>query len=703
MEPVALRFDARDYLRVFLKRKWFITVIAIAAMLLGGVYGVLAPKQYRASALILVREQPKGVFWITGSNPRPDDTVEVALETQAAIATSIDTAERTAKRLHSREGVARLNAEPTDIVGSLHATVMPPDRIRIEASHINKDRAIAYAGETAVTFCETSGDIRRSDESRARAFLEQQLEKTRDDILELARHANQFAGVTGFLSPVSSIEKLQDVLNGYRNQLAVAEGEGAAAERDLTAIRQQMDTAQPFYKQSLPTVNPTVDGLRKELASNEIALTELRARYTEDHPAITDAKARISQIQDEIKAQPAYVEMPTVMASTALDQLRTRLQDAQSRLATAQGRVAVLRGTVARAEAQLAYVASRQFQLTQYQDAMELAKATEKRMVEDLQTKRLSEAMKQGNAIIIDHPVDATVTGAPVGRSLLFGGVLGLFAGLVLALALEMLDDTIRTPEDLTRETQVAFLGLVPMLDTGTPELITIAAPKSPPAEAYRTLRSNINFSLIDEPAKTFLVTSAGAGEGKSVTAANLAVVFAQSGQSVILVDADLRRATQHKFFSREATRGVTNVLVGDMPVEDALQDTDVDGLRLLASGPLPPNPAELLDSRRMTDLIKRLADMADTVIFDSPPAVVVSDAAIISSKIDRTILVAETGQVTRSAFAEMVRLIQHARGRILGGILNKQRLSSGDYYYYYYYYDYASDRPGPRESAPSR
>jgi Mrp family chromosome partitioning ATPase len=104
-----------------------------------------------------------------------------------------------------------------------------------------------------------------------------------------------------------------------------------------------------------------------------------------------------------------------------------------------------------------------------------------------------------------------------------------------------------------------------------------------------------------------------------------------------------------------------------------------------------------------MTDLIKRLADMADTVIFDSPPAVVVSDAAIISSKIDRTILVAETGQVTRSAFAEMVRLIQHARGRILGGILNKQRLSSGDYYYYYYYYDYASDRPGPRESAPSR
>ena len=145
MEPVSLRFDARDYLRIFLKRKWFITVIAVAAMLLGGVYGVLAPKQFRATSLVLVRQPPKGIFWLTGSNAPPEETVEVGLDTQAAIATSIDNAERTAKRLRALEGPAKLIAEPTDIVGSLRANVLPPDRIRIEATHVSKQRAIAYA------------------------------------------------------------------------------------------------------------------------------------------------------------------------------------------------------------------------------------------------------------------------------------------------------------------------------------------------------------------------------------------------------------------------------------------------------------------------------------------------------------------------------------------------------------------------------
>ena len=189
-------------------------------------------------------------------------------------------------------------------------------------------------------------------------------------------------------------------------------------------------------------------------------------------------------------------------------------------------------------------------------------------------------------------------------------------------------------------------------------------------------------------------MTSAGAGEGKSATAANLAVVFAQAGQSVLLVDTDLRRPSLHRLFHCESTRGLTNILVGESTIDDVVQDTHVEGLRLVASGPLPPNPAEMLDSAAMQRLIDELANHADVVIFDSPPAIVLTDAVILSSKIDRTILVAEAGQVTREAFGEAIRLITNARGNILGVILNKLRLSASDYYYYYYYYDYSRETP---------
>jgi capsular exopolysaccharide synthesis family protein len=227
------------------------------------------------------------------------------------------------------------------------------------------------------------------------------------------------------------------------------------------------------------------------------------------------------------------------------------------------------------------------------------------------------------------------------------------------------------------------------MAETDQMGLVTLTAPRSPPAEAYRTLRSNINFATLDSPARNLLFTSAGSGEGKSVTVANLSVVFAQSGQSVIVVDSDLRRPILHRLFDREYTRGLTSVLVGELSIEDALQDTDVPNLRLMASGPLPPNPAELLDSERMTRFISEAGTFADLVIYDSPPTIMLADGIIMSAKLDQTVLVAESGQVTRDAFDEVIRLLSRARGNILGAVLNKLDISRSGYYYYYYYYYY--------------
>jgi capsular exopolysaccharide synthesis family protein len=234
---------------------------------------------------------------------------------------------------------------------------------------------------------------------------------------------------------------------------------------------------------------------------------------------------------------------------------------------------------------------------------------------------------------------------------------------------------------------------------------VTIGAPKSPTAEAYRTLRSNIRFALFDQPAKSFVVCSAGAGEGKSLTAANLAVACAQGGDAVILVDTDLRRPVLHRLFKSEASPGLTNALVGEQTPPEVLHDTAVPGLRLLPTGPLPPNPAELLDSQQMDEVIAQLSSEADIIILDSPPALMLTDAGILASKVDRTIVVAEAGQITERAFADLMRIFEYARADVLGVVLNKLRVGAGDYYYYYYsYYDYdEADRRPTAEAGGGR
>jgi capsular exopolysaccharide synthesis family protein len=281
-----------------------------------------------------------------------------------------------------------------------------------------------------------------------------------------------------------------------------------------------------------------------------------------------------------------------------------------------------------------------------------------------------------------------------MGRMLAFSFVLGLAFGVFLAMVLEALDDTFHAPDDITAYTDVSFLGIVPLLEESGQGLITVTSPKSPPAEAYRTLRSNIHFAQLDSPARTFMVTSAGAGEGKTLTTANLACVFAQSGQEVLLVDADLRRPSLHRLFGLPSDQGLTNVLVGEAALSDVAQQTAIPGLRVVTTGPLPPNPAELIESQQMTAMIERSREIADIVLFDSPPAIILTDAVILSSKVERTILVAEAGQVSRDAFNEMCRIIRNARGQILGVVLNKLRLGASDYYYYYYYYDYSHYAP---------
>ncbi len=223
------------------------------------------------------------------------------------------------------------------------------------------------------------------------------------------------------------------------------------------------------------------------------------------------------------------------------------------------------------------------------------------------------------------------------------------------------------------------------MVVNNRPEsLITVATPRSPISEAYRTLRTNLEFSSLDKPVKTMVVTSPGPEEGKSTTLANLAVTLAQAEKKVILVDCDLRRPSQHQIFGLKNGAGLTTMVVDDQAMTNPpLQETEVPGLWLLASGPLPPNPSELLGSRRMGEIIGLLAQRADIVLFDAPPIIAVTDAAVLSSKVDGVLLVINAGGTKRDHAQRAKALLEKVNAHLVGAVLNNMNMDTSLHRYY--------------------
>ena len=212
--------------------------------------------------------------------------------------------------------------------------------------------------------------------------------------------------------------------------------------------------------------------------------------------------------------------------------------------------------------------------------------------------------------------------------------------------------------------------------------LITLSDPRSPVSEAYRTLRTNLSFSSLDEPIRTLVVTSPAPDEGKSTTVANLAVTMAQGGRSTILVDCDLRRPSLHTLFGLSSEPGLTNLVLKE-DERPALQETEVEGLQFLASGPLPPNPADMLGSKRLDEIIASLSGSAEIVLFDAPPVIAVTDATVLGSKVDGVLLVVSAGKTRRDHAERAKEMLEKANVRIVGAALTNapKDSSMGGYY----------------------
>ncbi len=277
------------------------------------------------------------------------------------------------------------------------------------------------------------------------------------------------------------------------------------------------------------------------------------------------------------------------------------------------------------------------------------------------------------------------------------GVLAGLLVGLGLAFLLDYLDQSVRSDEILRERVGLAPLGhisFVPAKSDRRGELLTLGG-ESPVIEAYKALRTNLLFSSVDREVKSIVITSAGPNEGKSRTAANLAIVLAQAGHPTLLVDADFRRPSQHRMFGRVRNIGLSNLFVQDMP-ESALfvPDEHVKDLVILASGPTPPNPSELLGSAQMNGLLARFRKHFDYVVIDTPPVNAVTDASVLAANTDAAILVVDTNKATYTAVQHAKQALDRVGAKVLGSVMNKLKATGGRYYYSEYGYGYGASAP---------
>jgi polysaccharide biosynthesis transport protein len=321
----------------------------------------------------------------------------------------------------------------------------------------------------------------------------------------------------------------------------------------------------------------------------------------------------------------------------------------------------------------------------------------------ELQRARIAESSEAGYVTVIDSAMQPFLPVSPNRKRIFFTAIIfGSILGLGAAVVLENLDDSVKSPDEVREQFGLSVVGTIPGIkDSDLPgengaevarRLATHFDPRSPVAEAYRSLRTNLAFARAHEAMRILVLTSPGPADGKSTTVANLAITFAQQGQRTLLIDGDLRRAVLDKMFKVPRSPGLTDVLVGQQRLADVVHKTEIENLSVVGSGPFPPNPSELLGSSAMREVLRDAQTEYDVVLIDSPPLLAVTDAAVLATMADGAILVIRVGATAKAAVRRAVAQLQTVHGRVIGAVLNDVDLRSGAFsgsygYYYYYYY----------------
>ena len=490
-----------------------------------------------------------------------------------------------------------------------------------------------------------------------------------------------------------------------------------AAESKLQQYREQNDAIsltdrQNIVVQKLADLNGAVTRAKTERIQKEAMYNQLRS--IQDNSAALDTFPAIltnTYIQQQ-KSELAQLQQQQAQLSEKFGdrhpeivKIKSAIQSAQLKLQTEINKIVQAVRTEYQAalaqENSLAYALNQQkgealamnkkgIEYSVLDREVESSKQMYESLLQRAKETGVSGELKSSNIRVVDQ---AERPRAPVTPRKALNMMLGLLSGTVLALGLafffEYLDSRIKTPDELKAHLGLPSLGMVPALEAkswkGKEPLIHTGVPPGF-AEAFRTIRTNVLFSSADEGSRTIVVTSTGPGEGKTTVASNLAIGFAQAGQRVLLIDADMRRPRVHDVFAQKQEPGLSNLMVGNAKASESVHKTAVPGLWVLAAGHNPPNPAELLGSQRFRDFLTSLKEHFDLIIVDSPPVMAVTDAAIAANVANGVVFVVGAEMTSRHAARAAVEQLEQGRAHFIGAVLNRVELERNAYYYSHYY-----------------
>ena len=521
------------------------------------------------------------------------------------------------------------------------------------------------------------------DISQTLSFIDSQLNIIRSELelseLNLDKYKSEHGFVelssetTSLINKISEFEKAKTELTLKRKQI----------EPLYNSLQSNDSLGSEFILPTLTTEDPIITTMVSSLTQLEIQRRTLLEDYTEKHPQIIMLTTQINESKKKILETLGNMLNAINQRESALSMVLKRYEENLKKIPQAERQFAMLtRSTKVNEEIYT-------FLLKKHEETR-IAKAA-----------TVSSIRVIDPALLPEFPVEPKKK-----KNLIIGLIVGLFAGVSFAFIAEFFDDSIKSVEEVERKLNLPVYGFIPHFPDqffegavsaekerskkSTPKLFTNLDPRSSVAEAYRTLRTNIQFAELEKPVKTILITSTGPAEGKSTTAINLSIAIAQTGIKTILVDCDLRKPSIHTSFGIPQEPGISNYLSSGAKIENITHRTQEENLAIIPCGVIPPNPAEILSTKKMQDFIGELKNIYDFIIIDTPPVLAVTDAAILASRIDAVFLVVQSGRATLQGITRARISLDNVHAPLKGVILNNLKAESFmKYGYYKYYYKY--------------
>jgi succinoglycan biosynthesis transport protein ExoP len=734
--PVPM-FEVGRQLNALWQRKWWILMITGLAIAAAYYWTSRQPRVYRADCTIEYDTNPQRPL----GNSVEDTSVPYItywasrdyIETQNRIISSRMIAERVVRKLNLHQNPDFLNvpknlrkgwkpAQVTDVALNLQGRVRVSQERDTQITHIEVSdrepaRAALLANAVADAYIAKTLEDRLGSSASAIEWLGEQLDSLKGQLERSELSLHQFVeDKATFTMPLEEQQTLVasdiQLMNGKLGEVRLARIELSAHVEGLRAANREnpLEVVHPEI-----TANEAIVDLRKRYTDLDAERRALAVKYGDEHPQIRALDVQLASARDRLRFE---IDGILSAAEAKLNEIRTVESGVRSALEVANK---------AGLELSLQEITYRRLERERDNAARLYGTILERTAEADL-----TRAIELSLVRVVDRALPPGYSFYPsYQRNMTIGALLGILVGISLALLLSQLDRVLRTVEE-AEALGVTILGILPRIEEGAkargpgyskrrgknaPELImnrdlvVHTHPKSSVAECCRTIRTNLTFMGAERSLRTIVITSASPREGKTTVVISLAISLAQSGKRVLVVDTDLRKPRMHKAMDRGNHKGITTALVDVHSVQEAVQSTDIPGLDLLACGPIPPNPSELLHTAHFNALVQELGRQYDYVLFDSPPLGAVTDAAIIAPQVNGVLLVLHGNKTTREAARSALRQLRDVNARLVGGILNDVDLAArhygyGSYYYYqaegYYQTEPEPDRRSERPAAES-